>query len=245
MDKNQQAIKPRVLTEGLFLEVHSIFPTIQGEGPFSGHTAIFVRLAGCNLQCPLCDTEYTDGAEPYSIDQIIERIDEARSKWPAHLVVITGGEPFRQNISRLCKAITESLLMYVQVETNGRMSIQGDIEILRIMSRGAMEIVVSPKTGAVNKDIARFASAWKYVVHADQLADDLLPTQALDHPLGKHAHVARPPKEFNGPIYVHPVDVQDEAENTRHLQAAVKSVLEGGDTRRVLGIQLHKFIGVE
>ena len=38
------------------LEVHSIFKTIQGEGPFCGTPAVFIRLAGCNLQCPWCDT---------------------------------------------------------------------------------------------------------------------------------------------------------------------------------------------
>lgn len=37
------------------LHVTSLFGvTIQGEGPFSGHPAIFIRLAKCNLNCTFC-----------------------------------------------------------------------------------------------------------------------------------------------------------------------------------------------
>ena len=56
---NQQAPEKQQLRGDGLLAVHSIFYTIQGEGPFAGETAVFVRLAGCNLQCPLCDTDYT------------------------------------------------------------------------------------------------------------------------------------------------------------------------------------------
>jgi len=49
---NQQPIEKQFLHPKGDLEVHSIFLTIQGEGPFTGQRAVFVRLAGCNLQCP-------------------------------------------------------------------------------------------------------------------------------------------------------------------------------------------------
>jgi len=58
---NQQKPEPRAKGDGSILDFHSMFFTIQGEGPFAGHRSIFVRLAGCNLQCPGCDTEYTQG----------------------------------------------------------------------------------------------------------------------------------------------------------------------------------------
>ena len=56
---NSQAIEKSAHYTTRSYDVHSIFPTIQGEGPFVGQPAIFIRLAGCNLQCPACDTDYT------------------------------------------------------------------------------------------------------------------------------------------------------------------------------------------
>ena len=68
--KNQQLADKPVLNEtGLSLQVNSIFYTIQGEGPFAGRPAIFIRLAGCNLQCPGCDTEYTK-RQTMTVDEI-------------------------------------------------------------------------------------------------------------------------------------------------------------------------------
>ena len=59
MQRNTQPAEKQVKSSGLILAINSIFYTIQGEGPFAGSPAVFVRLAGCNLQCPMCDTEYT------------------------------------------------------------------------------------------------------------------------------------------------------------------------------------------
>ena len=52
--------EPEKIDRDRHLDVHSIFHTIQGEGPYCGHPAVFIRLAGCNLQCPGCDTGRSD-----------------------------------------------------------------------------------------------------------------------------------------------------------------------------------------
>ncbi len=52
LDKPER--KRREFDDGSSLSVHSLFYTLQGEGPYSGHPAVFIRLAGCNLQCPKC-----------------------------------------------------------------------------------------------------------------------------------------------------------------------------------------------
>ena len=59
------------------LEVHSIFYTIQGEGPFCGTPAVFIRLAGCNLQCPSCDTNYTSKRRTMTAEEIVNEVRRA------------------------------------------------------------------------------------------------------------------------------------------------------------------------
>jgi 7-carboxy-7-deazaguanine synthase len=41
--------------------VTSMFFTLQGEGPYAGMPALFIRLAKCNLDCSFCDTFFDDG----------------------------------------------------------------------------------------------------------------------------------------------------------------------------------------
>jgi 7-carboxy-7-deazaguanine synthase len=71
-----------------------IYKSIQGESSFAGLPCIFVRLAGCNLRCTWCDSEYTfTGGYKISIDQVL---DEVRKLAPVKLLEITGGEPMLQ-----------------------------------------------------------------------------------------------------------------------------------------------------
>lgn len=95
------------------MRVNEIFYSIQGEGAHAGEAAIFVRLSGCNLNCPFCDTEHQSYQE-LTEDEIMSEI----AKYPAVLVVITGGEPALQLTEDLIKKI-HILGKYVAVETNG------------------------------------------------------------------------------------------------------------------------------
>jgi 7-carboxy-7-deazaguanine synthase len=68
-----------------------IYKSIQGESSFTGLPCIFVRLAGCNLRCNWCDSEYTfTGGTRMSIAEVEA---EVRKLDPVKLVEITGGEP--------------------------------------------------------------------------------------------------------------------------------------------------------
>ena len=226
--KNQQAPEPRLNNIGEMLDVHSIFDTIQGEGPFAGTPATFIRLAGCNLQCPLCDTEYTEGRKVMGRGEIASEV--ARSEMP--LVVITGGEPFRQNIVGLV-SILKARRCTVQIETNGKFDCGAIIQTLA-------EIVVSPKTATLHETTAMSACAYKYVVSHDDVADDGLPIRALGHPVPAGKTIARPPVGWRGPIYVQPADAKDDETNRANMAAAVRAVmLEPG--QRKLCIQMHKY----
>ena len=93
---NTQAAEAK--TKDDLLDVHSLFFTIQGEGPFSGYRAIFVRLAGCNLQCINCDTDYTTNRFKVHSAIVVNEIrrmvaEDIKCSNSDMLVVITGGEP--------------------------------------------------------------------------------------------------------------------------------------------------------
>jgi 7-carboxy-7-deazaguanine synthase len=71
-----------------------IYKSIQGESSFAGRPCIFVRLAGCNLRCSWCDSEYTfTGGFRRSDDEIVAEIQKLA---PVRLVEFTGGEPMLQ-----------------------------------------------------------------------------------------------------------------------------------------------------
>lgn len=236
---NKQPVESRSVSDGSTLDVHSVFPTIQGEGPFSGRAATFLRLAGCNLQCPLCDTQYTEGRTRWAARALVSYIKEQ----PATLVVITGGEPFRQNIAPLCTELVQQGYI-VQIETNGRLAPQDFLDLMYLCDTGRLHVVVSPKTARVHPDCAALATAWKYVVRADDVWEDGLPTLALGLDIGA-PHIARPPENWVGPIYVHPADEQDPERNELNLDAAVSAVLQYPEQDRRLGLQVHKYAGLE
>lgn len=261
MQLNHQAIEKRVAHPEGLLDVHSIFHTIQGEGPFCGTPCIFIRLAGCNLQCPWCDTEYTKGRRLMSPLQIVEALTDGivpeGHKWP-QLIVITGGEPFRQELGELFKSLI-STGHFVQVESNGTLPPSSTTKImssrlgsrsyeveqfrysLDIGKRSGVYVVCSPKAGRVNKDLADVACCFKYVVsHDSQREEDGLPLQALGH--SANPFVARPPEWWDRPIYIQPMDAQDPEENERNIQAAKRAALRFG---YILQLQIHKLIGVE
>lgn len=234
------------------LAVHSIFYTIQGEGPFTGRPAVFVRLSGCNLKCPGCDTDYTSRRHFMSAQEIVAKILELATK--DTLVVITGGEPFRQYNIRYLLEVLYALRMTVQIETNGTLPpVEFDngleegyhyspmVTNCDVKGIADVHIVCSPKSGNINPLIRKYVCALKYVVKQNDVDPmDFLPIHSLDHPVG--VKVARPSPEYNRTIYVQPMDEQDEAKNKLNLQEAINSCLKGGYT---LQIQTHKIINME
>jgi 7-carboxy-7-deazaguanine synthase len=71
-----------------------LYKSVQGESSFAGLPCIFVRLAGCNLRCAWCDSEYTfTGGKPFAQAEVIAQIEALA---PCKLVEFTGGEPMLQ-----------------------------------------------------------------------------------------------------------------------------------------------------
>ncbi len=95
------------------LKVNEIFYSLQGEGKFTGTAAVFVRLSGCNMHCPFCDTQHQQGSE-MTEQQIIDAI----MPYPARHIVITGGEPAMQLTATLTTLLHKHG-WFIQMETNG------------------------------------------------------------------------------------------------------------------------------
>lgn len=103
--------------------VNEIFGSIDGEGIRAGELASFIRLAGCNLRCSYCDTEYAleqNAGTEMTVNDILCNINNLGIK----NVTITGGEPLvNKNIDELINKLIENNYK-VNIETNGSVDIE-------------------------------------------------------------------------------------------------------------------------
>lgn len=218
------------------LWVQEIFSTIQGEGPLIGFPATFVRLAGCNLRCAWCDTEFESAFRDKRNKVHINSIQRFVEDFGHRLVVITGGEPMRQNIGPLVNNLAHARFL-VQVETSGSCFPPGFPWYLP-----HVHIVCSPKTAKVHP-MMRYASAWKYVVNTDNISDEdgmpCLSTQRTKTGELRAQRLARPTNA--APIYLSPMDEKEPRKNEANLQVAARACIR---FNHLLTIQLHKIVGV-
>lgn len=102
--------------------VNEIFYSIDGEGIRTGELAIFIRLAGCNLNCSYCDTRYAlngNMGNNMTIDDILESI----KKYNCKNITLTGGEPLiHKDVDKLIDKLIEDNYK-VNIETNGAVDI--------------------------------------------------------------------------------------------------------------------------
>lgn len=187
--------------------VTSTFATLQGEGPFSGEPAVFVRLSKCNRACTFCDTWF-DSGDVLTFDQILEKIHGAvdtevsrnqlnrEAYMDRLLIVITGGEPMLQkNLTAFLEFLHEQGFR-TQIESNG--------DFLRPLPPETT-LVVSPKAndntgryGDLRPDVFARANVLKFVVSSD-------PT-STHHEVPAFAYEFRKQK---GPrsVYVSPMNI--------------------------------------
>ena len=233
--------------DGLTLKIQEIFPTLQGEGPHTGVASVFVRLGGCNLACDFCDTEFESFAE-MSLAEIMHEIgyyaDEeqeasqqasplvgeavrsiAKASRPKQgqrkLVVITGGEPLRQNIIPLCVGLIEEGFS-VQIETNGTIWREG--------MPAAVDIICSPKAGkagygALRGDIVPHLRALKYIISKTR---------------EPYTYVPSVPEGIE--TWLQPMDEGDESKNHKNLEYATALAQKHGYK---ISIQTHKVFALD
>ena len=113
-------------TASAVLPVVETFHSIQGEGVWTGTNAFFIRLGGCDVGCPWCDTKHSWNARRYPQRLTADLIAEAKAVNPA-IVVITGGEPLMHDLSSLSNGLRAEGLR-VHLETSGAPPFSGNFD---------------------------------------------------------------------------------------------------------------------
>ena len=104
--------------------ISEIFASYQGEGVNTGMPAVFIRMSGCNLDCPWCDTaeknnrNYTAMSLKEVEDKVLKVVALRGWKSNGLLAVITGGEPMLQSVDLLANRLRKWGFK-IAVETNG------------------------------------------------------------------------------------------------------------------------------
>lgn len=145
------------------LLITSRFFTLQGEGPYRGHPAYFIRLAKCNLACSFCDTYFDSGdwkdfsalleETSFVIDDFFKKRQLPTPTWAKNfprkiVLVITGGEPSLQTNLSAFLEIAQHYFQNTQIESNG-------ISLLPNLPKSTT-LVVSPKCLEKNGQVVRY-----------------------------------------------------------------------------------------
>ena len=187
------------------------FLSFQGEGLFAGRKAFFIRLFGCNVKCPWCDSKYAwsnTARESASADELAERAAAAG----AEMAVITGGEPCLQDLRGLVAALRAAKIA-AHLETSGTLEMP-DVDW----------VALSPKLFCppLGENVAR--------------ADELKMIVSSPDELEKYAEIAESAQRAQA-LWLEP---EWSKSGDKHLLAAISDfvISRGGKYR--CGWQMHK-----
>ncbi|MDG6256714.1 MAG: radical SAM protein [Methanomicrobiaceae archaeon] len=202
------------------MKISELFRSIQGEGRNQGCISVFVRLAGCNLDCTWCDTRY---AREEGADMAPEEVAAQVGRLGGRRVCITGGEPLLQADELLLLLDRLRADRYiVEIETNGTL----DFRPFREYAAICMDVKCPSSGETSDTSLLAYLTARdcvKFVVggHAD-----------LEYARSLIGCVPTGPE-----ILVTPVEGSDLAEIAGYILAHNLPVR--------LQVQLHKIIGVK
>lgn len=219
--------------------VTSVFGvTLQGEGPYRGEPAMFVRLAKCNLACSFCDTFFDDG-DWMTVDQLDTKVAKTISQhfqgnvplWadvvyggpgsePVKkrdmVLVLTGGEPMLQkNIVPFLEHMNTQFVK-TQIESNGT--------IVQNIPR-ATTLVVSPKCSEKNGQAVKYLEPRpEMLARADCLK--FVMSANADTPYNTVPEWAHKWKQQTGkPVFVSPMNVYNrEPQKSKQLRAETNKI---------------------
>jgi organic radical activating enzyme len=206
--------------------VHERFLSFQGEGVHMGWPAFFIRLYGCPVHCPWCDSAGT--WHPKHVPSNVRKftaseLAEEAANSGARFVVITGGEPAIHDLTELCSRLhAENLKCHL--ETSGAFPIKGHFDW----------ITLSPKRWRLPLDEnLYFANEFKFIIEHEkdvEFYNGVLFDGFDGSPFMNSI------TNSNAPIWLHPEWSQ--RNNTKLLKFIVDVVKRGENYRA--GYQLHK-----
>lgn len=228
------------------LWVNEIFETIQGEGSWTGAPSIFIRLQGCPVGCPWCDTKHTWEVLPEKVSSsdviLLKQGDDDRyfstnsedllhlikqQGYSAKHIVITGGEPCMFDLNDLTQAALNDGYS-VQIETSGTYEVK---------CADATWVTVSPK---INMKAGM-----------PVLMQAMLRANEIKHPIAMQKHIdeldqlllaAQTKAKLDGKTYKPTIYIQPISQQQRATELAVETCIKRNWR---LSVQLHKYIGVE
>ncbi|MFM2483238.1 7-carboxy-7-deazaguanine synthase QueE [Celerinatantimonas sp. YJH-8] len=214
--------------------INEVFETIQGEGFYTGTPAIFIRLQGCDVGCPWCDTKHTweihleDERSLMQINQPsqdrnvwahgdVASLVELVKGYQAKHVVITGGEPCSYDLRPLTTQLHDAGYQ-CQIETSGTYPISVD-------SRSW--VTVSPKIGMRGKK--------------EVLAQAMTRADEVKHPVGRLADIEALEALLERCPTAAKIALQPISQQPRATQLCIETCIKNNWR---LSVQLHKYIGV-
>ena len=214
--------------------VNEVFETIQGEATWTGTPAVFVRLQGCEVGCPWCDTKHTWALNPAletSANRMLAKTGDSPSyarlssleitnivaRFDAKHVVITGGEPCDYDLRDLVEDLRKARRT-VQIETSGTSQVLA----------GAAWVTVSPKINMPGGRKVR--------------ADAVERANEIKMPVGKESDV----EALKAFLALHPsvggvVWLQPLSQSPKATKLCVEAATKNGWR---LSLQTHKYLGV-
>lgn len=208
------------LLEPTLYPVMEIFSSIQGEGSMLGMPVTFIRLAGCNLKCPWCDTKESWTAEGDKVHLVDAKY--IADKCDKNIVVITGGEPCMNDLTDLI-TVLHVMQKFVCIETNATLPTPEAIDW----------VVASPKPP-------------EYLIHNQCFFNEL--KYVVDDNFDPETCVPDAQKKTCGSVWVQPCDFgKKTAEQRNKSRASTMKCVRLALTTSYLrvGIQLHKILDVK
>lgn len=167
--------------------VHEMFKSFQGEGVHAGRSAFFVRLFGCPVHCPWCDSASTwhPNHVPKDIARLTaEEIAKAACTAQPEFVVLTGGEPTIHNLNQLTFLVGNSFYD-VHLETSGAFPLKGDFDWITLSpKKWKVPLVENVQQADEFKIIVEQPEDIAFYVHF--LEECFLPNGEIPHPIWLH-----------------------------------------------------------
>ncbi|RDV25187.1 7-carboxy-7-deazaguanine synthase QueE [Alteromonas aestuariivivens] len=214
-----------------------MFETIQGEGVFTGVPSVFVRLQGCPVGCPWCDTKHTwvvNEALATTPTAVLNKSQESeaffntseanllaefsRQGYRARHVVITGGEPCMYDLTPL------TTLLHQQGFTS------------QIETSGTFEVLCHPDTWVTVSPKVNMKGGYEVLVSALKRANE------IKHPVAMQKHIDELDTLLAQLDTLPVVCLQPISQQQRATDLAIKTCIERNWR---LSLQTHKYIGIE